>query len=392
MTNIQQNGLLLLLRSALTNEKIILPEGFNFSEAIKTARKHNVTAMLYYGAVISGVKTSSDDLQKLFNITASGIYINENQNHELERIYAAFEKNGISYLPIKGAVMKKLYPKPEMRTMGDADILIKPEQYDAICNTMASLGFEKGTESDHEIKWHSKALYIELHNRLISPKSRDYYQYWKNPWEKAINVSGRRYKFSDEDNFIYILTHLAIHYRSGGIGIKHFTDIFVYMNSKPNLDYRYIECELKKIGLLDFFNNVKKLTEAWFSGKSGDAVTEYMTDFIFSSGCFGTYERNALARAVKSKENCGSTKKARLTEIKNVIFLPYKGMCRKYPILKKRPFLLPFMWLIRIFKILLFDRNKLQKLNVSVNIVTEQNIDDYQLSLKLVGLNFDFKE
>ena len=392
MPDIQQTGILLLLKSALINEKCKLSENFDFSKGIKTAKKHNVSAMLYYGAVISEVSCNTNALQELFNITALSMSVSENQTFELERIFSAFEEKGIDYLPIKGTVLKKLYPKPEMRVMGDADILINPEQYDVICSTMASLGFEKGTESDHEIKWQSHSLYLEFHNRIISPKSRDYFEYWKNPWEKAINVSGHRYKFSDEDDFIYILTHLAIHYRAGGIGIKHFTDIFVYLRSKPELDFEYIERELKKIRLYDFFCNIKKLLSVWFGEEPGDAVTDYMTEYIFSSGCFGTYERNALASAVKSKQKLGSSKKARIREIKNVIFLPYKGMCAKYPILKKMPFLLPFMWIIRIFTVLLLKRKRLEALDVRINTVTEKNIDDYHLSLRLVGLDFNFKE
>ena len=35
------------------------------------------------------------------------------------------EENGIDYLPLKGYNLKKLYPKPELRTMGDADVLIR---------------------------------------------------------------------------------------------------------------------------------------------------------------------------------------------------------------------------------------------------------------------------
>ena len=75
-----------------------------------------------------------------------------------------------------------------------------------------------------------------------------------------------------------------------------------------------------------------------------------------------------------------------------MIFLPYKGMCAKYPILKKMPFLLPFMWIIRIFTVLLFKRKRLEALDVRINTVTEKNIDDYHLSLRLVGLDFNFKE
>ncbi len=35
---------------------------------------------------------------------------------------------------------------------------------------------------------------------------------------------------------------------------------------------------------------------------------------------------------------------------------------------------------------------RLEALDVRINTVTEKNIDDYHLSLRLVGLDFNFKE
>ena len=100
MPDIQQTGILLLLKSALTNEKCKLSENFDFSKGIKTAKKHNVSAMLYYGAVISEVSCNTNALQELFNITALSMSVSENQTFELERIFSAFEEKGIDYLPI----------------------------------------------------------------------------------------------------------------------------------------------------------------------------------------------------------------------------------------------------------------------------------------------------
>ena len=46
-------------------------------------------------------------------------------------------------MPLKGCNMKALYPSPELRVMGDADILIRVEQYDRIRPIIQSLGFEE---------------------------------------------------------------------------------------------------------------------------------------------------------------------------------------------------------------------------------------------------------
>ena len=64
---------------------------------------------------------------------------------------AAFEKNGIAHMPLKGILMKQLYPRPDMRIMGDADILIRVEQYEKIKPLLEELGFAEKLESDHEL-------------------------------------------------------------------------------------------------------------------------------------------------------------------------------------------------------------------------------------------------
>ena len=55
-----------------------------------------------------------------------------------------------------------------MRTMGDADILIKTEQYERIVPIMNRLGYLPGVESNHECVWDKKnMLHVELHKMLI---------------------------------------------------------------------------------------------------------------------------------------------------------------------------------------------------------------------------------
>lgn len=392
--DIQQSGIILLLKSALTGRTFELPAGFDFEKAVKVARKHDVSVMLYYGAINCGISSETSIMQFLFSTVCQNIMLNEQQMYEIKRIYNIYEDSAIDYLPLKGSILKELYPKPEMRAMGDADILIKSEQYCKIKEVMLVLGYSAGDESEHELKWHSDSLYLELHKNIISPNNKDYFIHWESPWNMAIKSDeiGHRYKLSDEDTFIHLVTHLAIHYRAGGIGIKHITDIWIYLNSKPDIDIQYIERELAKLKLLDFYRCVNSMINVWFEESESNEITEFMTGFIFSSGAFGTYERNALARAVKTTKKTGSSKKARIKELWKIVFLPYRNMCSKYPILKKMPVLLPFMWIVRGASATLFHKKKLQKLNISLEMVTVENIEAYQQALNLVGLDFDYKE
>ena len=125
-------GLITLLRSAVTGECLPLPEGFDLEKAYPQIRRHQIDLLAFEGALNCGVPKNHPMMRKLFEDYCKVLFASEKQLRNLEKIFTAFEKNGIEYMPVKGANMKYRYPKPELRTMGDADILIHMEEYERI--------------------------------------------------------------------------------------------------------------------------------------------------------------------------------------------------------------------------------------------------------------------
>ena len=387
--NETQIGIISLIKSAITGEKAVISKDFDWQKAIKAVKKHQIAPLIYYGIINSCIKVSEDLFSLLENTTCQCIALNHNQIFELENIYKAFNESGIEYMPLKGAVLKKLYPKPEMRVMGDGDILINAEQYEIICEAMQALGYTEFIESDHEFIWNKPNIHIELHKRLIPSYNKDYYSYYGDGWRFAKPDAGSCYKMSDEDTFVYIFTHYAKHYRDGGIGIRHITDLYVFLTSNPKLDKKYIETELNKLGLLKFYKNTINTIDVWFNNKQANDISDFITDRIFESGSYGTYVSHILSGAVKSS-NFG--KNAKFKKIFNLIFPPYKDMSRKYPVLKKNPLLLPFMWIVRIINILFTKKYKIAERRKELNYMSEENIAKYKKELNYVGIDFNFNK
>lgn len=383
-----QIGITGLVKSALTGEKTVLPSDFNPTSALSLAKRHQIVPLIYYGITNSEIKVPENIFTDIENITYQSIAVSHNQLFELENLYKAFEESGIEYMPLKGAVIKNLYPKPEMRTMGDADILIRQEQYGEIRVAMQSLGFTEVIESDHELIWNKNNIHLELHKRLIPSYNKDYYEYYGNGWKLAIPEKGFRYKMSDEDTFVYLFTHYAKHYRDGGIGIRHITDLYVYLSAKPNLNKTYIETELEKLKLLEFYNNTVHTLDVWFKGEKPDEMSDFITGKIFESGSYGTYVSHIVSGAYKAS---GTGKNARLKKAFGLIFLPYKYMVDKYPVLKKAPFLLPIMWIVRIADVIFNKRDKIAKQRKTLDYITDEKISEYKKELEFVGLDFNFK-
>ena len=163
-----QIGILKLVKSALTGESVSVPEDFDWEEALTTAKKHQIIPVIYYGAKYSSLTPPEDIMRILELATFKSVAFSQNQLYALDCIYKAFDENGIDYMPLKGACLKLIYPQPELRLMGDADILIRYEQYGKIRPIMTALGFNEVLESDHELVWDKKGiLHAELHKRLI---------------------------------------------------------------------------------------------------------------------------------------------------------------------------------------------------------------------------------
>ena len=386
-----QKDIFLLLKSAITGTVCEIKNDFDWKLAKEYGRKHKILPLLFIGADNSNVeipiKVKNDFLMSYM------AYLNhsEKQLYELEIIKKRFNERNLKYVILKGSILKHYYPQPELRPMGDIDILIDQEQYNDIRSVMSELDYVEGKESDHELVWQKNDVMIELHKKLIPSYNKDYYVYFEDCWKmvKAIVPNSNIYVFSAEDNFIYIFSHFTKHYRDAGIGILHLVDLYVYKSKHMDMDIEYIESALEKLKMLKFYKNIMATIDMCFYNGTENDISNYIVDVIFNSGSYGTFESQALSTAVKITKNdmCNSRNKL----IWNRIFMPYGKMCQRHKILLKLPILLPIFWIYRIISII-FKKETIKKEIYKINLSSEKNISDYYNSLKLVGLDFDFEE
>ncbi len=382
-----ERGTISLIKSALSNTCAEITEDYDFNKAYELSVAQQIVPIIYYGAL--GVK-GFDKLEiskKFLLATAKLTAYSANQLELIDAVFSSFNQNGIDHLKLKGTVLKKMYPYPEMRMMSDADILIKESQYAKIEKIMLDLGFEKAYESDHELAWRKNGFLIELHRRLMPSYTEDYHSYYGDGWDKLekCGEEGFEYRMNQNDEFIYNFTHFARHYRDGGVGIKFMTDFYVFFEKHKELDMNYIEDELEKMELTRFWQNTKKLINVWFYGEEGDEVSDFITAKIFASDTYGTHLGKLEAEAARLSQGGGS-KKVKKKKFWNAVFPNFTTMKILYPVLKRMPILLPFMWIWRIIDRLIFKRKR-----VKIETVSDEAIDRYNLELDYVGLPYGFK-
>ena len=275
-----------------------------------------------------------------------------------------------------------------MRYMADADVLFDKDRQSDAEKALEGLGYRKYGESLCEVIYENDNLHLELHKELIPPDIKELYAYFKDPFARALKVSGCEHHFSDDDHFIYIFVHFARHYRGGGIGLKHLCDLFV-CKEKLTLNADYIEAEMEKLGLLSFYHNAMAACAAAFGEGEASEITDRILNTIFDSGAYGTAKNVRLSDSAR-RSGGGSARRAKTSRFLWSLFLPYKIMCIKYPFLRRAPFLLPIMWVVRAV-CSLFKGNSRAKAELrELKGLTNDELKNYIEGLRLVGLSFDF--
>lgn len=390
--NVQQQGILTLIRCGLTGETLSLPDGFDQGEAYKVLRQHQVLGLAYIGALNCGISRQQPVMDMLFRNYCQYLQYSERQSGLIRTVCGAFDEAGVDYMPLKGCNLKNLYPAPELRAMGDVDILIKMKQYGTIKVALKMLGFSEIYESDHELIWEKGALVLELHKRVIPSYNKDYYHYFGDGWRLAKESRGTCYHMNREDEFIYLFTHFSKHYRDGGIGLRHLADLWVFLRAYPELDMEYIRKELQKLKLFAFFENVKRTIDAWLCDAQWDEVSSCVMHRIYTSGAYGTDQGHSLSAVVRQKAEAGNGNTSRLSRACRQLFPSLGRMKAKHPVLNRLPILLPVFWSVRFIRVLLFRQKAIAVFVQDIKVTGEQAVDAYQQELDFVGLHFDFKE
>ena len=62
------------------------------------------------------------------------IAVTSHRYNEFLKMSRIFADNGIKIVILKGGFMRQLYPVPELRTMGDFDVLVRKSDLSSITN------------------------------------------------------------------------------------------------------------------------------------------------------------------------------------------------------------------------------------------------------------------
>lgn len=340
--------------------EIMVPaKDMDWERLIQLAKEHSILNCVYYGvdALAQEHKPDEAKCDILYKALVNSVVRNYNQIEGVKELFEAFEEEGIYALAVKGICTKQHYPQTDMRTMGDIDILYQPLQDAKVKKVMKQLGYDEHVEGrQHDCYSRKPYLAVEMHRDLVEADSV-YTPYYETIWERVKPKENFQYvhEMTLEDEFIYTFVHLTRHFQNGGIGIRFVIDVYVY-NHLNGMDWKYIEEELQKLSLWEFYNNMSTLAEMWFGTEEvcmGEnvSVLNKLATYIVSNGTFGT-QKNAAAVSV--------AKNGRTQFMWKAIFPNLANMRSMFPWLGKWPILLPYAWALRGVKSVMLRRRHIK--------------------------------
>lgn len=348
------------------------------------AKKHNLVSIMAQAMEKLGFESDSDIWKRWLKEKNQLIYKSVLMDVEREAIQDFFEKNNIWYMLLKGMVIRKYYPAPELREMADNDILFDNKYSKEVYEFMTARGYKS---DDYNKGYHDEylkppAYNFEMHRQLVSSKERPkWYEYYKDVKSILIkdtnenretaansesNNTSNQFYFSDNDFYVYFIVHTYKHFLNSGMGLRTVLDVYLYVsNLQEKLDFDYIEEQLKKLDAYDFEQTFRSIAFKMFDENLEDrkwwdlfdVKEQEMLSYVLDAGTYGNLENSVAHKMGYTK---GEKKKAsdKVKYIFRRLFPSMDTIEEFFPFFYKHKWAIPFLYIYRIGKIPFARRKK----------------------------------
>lgn len=313
----------------------------------KLAKRHDLAHLIGDALDKNGLLEEGSEAQKRFLRERNmAVYRYEQIQYEFEQICDALVKAEIAFIPLKGSVIRPLYPEPWMRTSCDIDILVKEENLSAAIEALGQrLNYRYESTGNHDAHLFAESgVHLELHYKL-NPNDEQWNAVLTDIWEHVQNAETYHCFLTQEMFYFYHVAHMAGHFKVGGCGVRSFIDLYL-LRQHNRYNQETLSELLNKGGLTAFNNAMCAVSKCWFENGEKTDLVKAIENYVLYAGMYGDM-KNRVAVA-KAKKGGGKLLWSR-------IFMPYKSLKYQYPKLQKWPILYPFYTIKRWLNLLKKD-------------------------------------
>ena len=282
---------------------------------------------------------------------------------EFAALYQTLRAAGLHPVVVKGQLCSRLYPQTDHRISADDDILIPDGEFFACHEQLLANGLTTDTPADElptadEVSYTKKGspLYIELHRHLFdsAEDAHDELNHFfadLNP----VEIDGF-WAMPPHEHLLYLLLHAYKHFVRSGIGLRQFCDIGLWARAyHSEIDWQRLHEQCESVHAATFAAAAFCIAREYL-GIEFDLAAPWdasidVEPLLHDTLCGGVYGSNDLTRLHSSTVTLNAVKASRTGEKSSVlrtVFPKREYLERRYPYLKKRPYLLPVAWAQRL--------------------------------------------
>ena len=282
---------------------------------------------------------------------------------EFAELYRKLRAAGLHPVVVKGQLCSRLYPQTDHRISADDDLYIPDAEFMACHEQLLANGLTTDTPADElptadEVSYTKEGspLYIELHRRLFdsSEDAHDELNHFfadLNPVETDGFLA-----MPPHEHLLYLILHAYKHFVRSGIGLRQFCDIGLWAREyHAEIDWQRLHDQCASVHAVTFAAAAFRIARDYL-GIDFDLPVPWNTSIgveplLHDTLCGGVYGSNDYTRLHSSTVTLNAVKASRTGEKNSVlstVFPKREYLERRYPYLKKRPYLLPVAWAQRL--------------------------------------------
>jgi hypothetical protein len=344
------------------------PHRIDWDETLSLARRHRLQWFVAFALKISGNlgcpgELRARTLDELYRAAGENCLQRQKLTDFLEELEAA----GFSCAVLKGFAAALNYAAPDCRIGGDVDLWIDPEKEDAALNWLRGRGCaieEPDGTSHHSLVRHPELAWVEFHRMLYAARM---VEVWgldgpnrvTRPCEPLVRCRDGFLTLGPTDHLLFITMHSVKHFVMLTFGLRMILDVAVIhraLSGSADMGrywsvVRGARCETfvrTLLGIGQEYFGISATTEVNADPEEMRLVLE-SSDERYSDPAVRLSVVEAY-RCARHTEAHGSVwyRAAYLRSFLPAAFVSKAQMTGKYPVLEKRPWLLPFLQLHRL--------------------------------------------
>ena len=337
-----------LSRTAIFDDTPFAPEeSVNWEYIYNKSIEQNITGLLF-SAVSKLSKEYRPDKElyaKWQQKMLETIAVTSRQYNEFLKMSKVVSDAGIKMVGLKGCIIRNQYPVPELRTMGDFDVIVENDSLKAVGELFSFNGYDV-TKDLFGIVADNKKAHWEIFTSL-----EEEFVINTRTWSEKILETSMALDGIYTTSYTYFLAHTIIHmgkhYIEKGAGIRNLCDIALFVSKyKEQIDFGILKNICDEQNFTKIFNYTLNALNQWYgvvlSGVDFEKTdTEKFVEYFLTNGIFGKHD-NVLLRQFSLDEREDSK------GLKRLLFPPVSTLRNRYKYLQKYPFLLPVAWIQRI--------------------------------------------